>query len=102
MDAIFSFIHLTFLSFYRNVYAFAYLQNTPLQKCLQYLKALCREIVVAVAGETEVDQFPELFALAVGHEHGGKFPEGRAEIRSAGLDVSIEVADVVLLHWGCP
>ena len=44
----------------------------------------------------EVDQFLELFALAVGHESGCEFVEGRAEIRSAGLGVGVKIAEVVL------
>ena len=51
---------------------------------------------VAVAGEAEVDQFPELLALTVGHERCGKLCEGRAKIRSAGSGVSVEVAEIVL------
>ena len=67
-----------------------------LQKCFQRLEALCWEVVVAVAGEAEVDQFPELLALAGGHECRGKFPEGRAEDRRAGLCVGVEIAEIVL------
>ena len=67
-----------------------------MQKVLQNLKTPCWEVVVAVAGETEVDQLSELFALTVGHESGCEFVEGRAEDRSAGLGVSIEIAEVVL------
>ena len=67
-----------------------------MQKVLQNLKTPCREVVVAVAGEAEVDQFPELFALTVGHEGGREFVEGRAKIRCAGLGVSIKIAEVVL------
>ena len=67
-----------------------------MQKRFQRFEALSREIVVAVAGETEVDQFTELFALTVGHEGCGKLSKGRTEIRSAGLGVSIEIVEVVL------
>ena len=67
-----------------------------LYKRFQRFETLCREVVVAVTGEAEADQFPELFALAVGHECRGKFPEGRAEDRSAGLGVGIKVAEIVL------
>lgn len=67
-----------------------------MQKVLQNLKTPCRAVVVAVAGEAEVDQFPELFALTVGHEGGREFVEGRAKIRCAGLGVSIKIAEVVL------
>ena len=52
--------------------------------------------MVAVAGKAEVDQFLQLFALAVGHEGGRKLVEGRAEDRSTGLGVSVEIAEVVL------
>lgn len=41
-----------------------------MQKRFQSFEALCREVVVAVTGEAEVDQFPELFALTVGQETG--------------------------------
>ena len=67
-----------------------------MQKRFQCLQALGREIIVAVAREAEVDQFPELLALAVSHERRGEFREGRAEIRCAGLGVGVEVAEVVL------
>lgn len=63
-----------------------------MQKRLQHLETLCREVVVAVAGEAEVDQFPELFALAVGHECRGKLRKRRAEIRRTGLGVGVEIA----------
>ena len=52
--------------------------------------------MAAVAGELEVDQFPELFALTIGHEGGRQLVEGRAEIRRAGLRVGVEIAEVVL------
>ena len=41
-----------------------------MQKRFQSFEALCREVVVAVTGEAEVDQFPELLALTVGQEPG--------------------------------
>ena len=41
-----------------------------MQKRFQRLEALCREVVVAVTGEAEVDQFTELLALTVGQEPG--------------------------------
>ena len=41
-----------------------------MQKCFQRFEALGREVIVAVAGEAKVDQFPELFALAVGPTPG--------------------------------
>ena len=71
-------------------------QPLPLQKRFPRLEALRREVVVAVAGEAEVDQFSELFALTLGHERGGKLSEGRSEIRCAGLGVGVEIAEVVL------
>ena len=67
-----------------------------LQKCFQFFQPPGGEVVVAVAGELEVDQFPEMLALTVSHECSGKLSKGRAEIRSAGLGVSIEIAEVVL------
>ena len=67
-----------------------------LQKCFQLFQPPGWEIVIAVAGELEVDQFPELFALAVGHECRREFTEGRAEIRRAGLRVGVEIAEIVL------
>ena len=41
-----------------------------MQKRFPRFEALCREVVVAVTGEAEVDQFPELLALTIGHEPG--------------------------------
>ena len=41
-----------------------------MQKRFQRLEALCREAVVAVTGEAEVDQFTEPLALMVGQEPG--------------------------------
>ena len=41
-----------------------------IQKFFQFPKQLRGKVVVAVAGETKVDQFPTLFALAVGHAQG--------------------------------
>ena len=67
-----------------------------MQKRFQFFKPPGGEVVVAVAGEAEVDQFPQLFALAVGHECCGKLSEGRAEIRTAGLGVGFEVTEVIL------
>ena len=67
-----------------------------MQKHFQTFQSSGREIVIPVACEAEVDQFPELFALAASHERGSKFPEGRTEIRSADLRVGIEVAEIVL------
>ena len=63
---------------------------------MQKLKPPCGKVIVSVAGEMEVDQVPELFALPVGHERSGKFSEGRSENRSTGLRVGIEVAEIVL------
>ena len=71
-------------------------QPLPLQKRFQCLNTLCREVVVTITGEAEVDQFSEMFALAVGHEGGRQLVEGRAEDRCSGLGVSIKVAEVVL------
>ena len=74
-----------------------YQAGAMLQKRFQLFQSPGWEVVVvAVAGEAEVNQFPELIALAVGHESSGKLVEGRAEDRSAGLCVSIEIAKVVL------
>ena len=52
-----------------SFFAYAQLSDAPLEKVFQRLEALCREVVVAVTGEAEVDQFLELLTL-IGHEPG--------------------------------
>ena len=66
------------------------------QKRFQLFQPPGGEIVIAVAGKLEVDQFPELFALTVGHEGCCELSEGRAEDWSAGLRVGVEIAEIVL------
>ena len=67
-----------------------------LQECFQLFQPPGGKIVVAVAGEAEVDQFSQLSALTVGHESSGKFSKGRPEDWGAGLGVGVKIADVVL------
>ena len=71
----------------------------PLQKRFQLFQPPGGEVVVTVAGEAEVNQFPQVFALAVGHERRGEFGEGRSEDRSASLGVGVKIAEIVL-HRG--
>ena len=69
-----------------NLYLYKYssrprtpLSDAVMQKCFQHFQPPGGEIIVAVAGELEVDQFPEMLALTVGHEGRGKLIEGRAK-----------------------
>lgn len=59
-----------------------------MQKRLQRSEALCREVVVAVAGEAEVDQFPERFFQRMVHK----------EKTSLNFQVGVQFADMGLVQ----